>query len=222
MALYYCSIAQITDLLPSRSNSQIDTDAKVNTKLREPAKAWVDSVYPGLAPFPALPATNPTDWLVNQADHSAGDLTVTVDGGSNDPEAGDFFFVDGHNSWYKVTAYSSNVITYTRVFNFASGVEEDEWAAEADFFDNTQLTFNTPMILQIAAAWYGVYLGYQILRNNPEDEAAAAALQRAKELLGVNDMGQATVYPIPFFEEARDDAPGQRQFSPIYAKLERA
>ena len=92
-ATYYCTDEQVTDLLPDLTDSEIDTSAKRDRKLRDAAREWVDSVYAGFAPFAGYAAAA-EEWLVNQADHAAGDDTVTVDGGSNAPAVGDWFRVE--------------------------------------------------------------------------------------------------------------------------------
>ena len=55
-SIYYCTDAQLTDLLPDLTDSEVDTSAKRDTKLRAPAREWIDSVYPEFAPFPNIAA----------------------------------------------------------------------------------------------------------------------------------------------------------------------
>ena len=170
-ALYYCSDADVTDQLPdSLTDSPIDTAAKRNIKLRGPARDWIDAVYPGVAPFPQVGAQS-VDWLVNQADHSSGDTTVTIDGGTGDPVAGDQFRVENQNTWYKVSAYAANVITY------ASDPPDWNGAAYDDFPDNARIYLGTPGLIRAAATHYAVGTGILLLRRNPEDPAAAAAVR---------------------------------------------
>lgn len=201
MAIYYCTDAQITDLLPSLTGSQIDTEAKRNAKLRATARSWVDSVYPGTAPFPGISAAS--EYLVN-GEVDAGETAVSIDGGSGDPVAGEIFCMDGHNALYKVDAYSSPVLTFRWVQNFNPGVESDTASgAMADIKDNTPLHFGTPELIQEAARWYAVSVAYQILRDNPLDKNARAALARAEGLLQVKN-GRAQASPLPWWADARD------------------
>ena len=221
MADYYNTDAQITDRLPTLTDSQIDTVAKRNAKLRLPAKQWIDSVYPGVAPFPPLGDNNPTAWLVNQAAHAAGALTVIIDGGSNNPAAGDFMRLEGHNAIYKVVSFAGAVVTYTWVEDYNPGVEETDVGAMADFLDDTPLFFGTPEILQNAATWYCLYIAYQIMRNNPLDEAAIAALEMGGQVLQVGEDGIARARPEPYYETARDASLVVPRFSPISVKVVR-
>lgn len=219
----YCTDTDITDRLGSLTDSQIDTAAKRTEKLRLPAKAWVDSVYPGTGPFAVVPVNGATGWLVNQSGHASGANTVTIDGGSGDPAAGDIMRLEGHNATYKVAGYTSNVVTFVQVFNVNPGVEDLNTAtggAVAAFLDNTPINFGTPNLIREGATWYAINVAYQVLRNNPLDEAALAALDRAEHLLGVGEGGTARKAPVPWYEDARDGDIGTR-FSPMYVKLRR-
>lgn len=184
MPVYYCTDTQVTDLLPTLTNSQIASSAQRDSKLRTPAKEWIDSLYPGFAPFPDLATNGARGWQINQADHGAGNTTLTIDSGSGDPAVSDKFQVKGDAQIYTITAYASNVITYTP-------------EAKISWEDNEPLMIGTPSLIQQAAAWYAVSIGYQILRNNPEDKASAGALSRAKELLRVDRKGVARAKPWP-------------------------
>ena len=153
MASYYCTDADITDLLPTLTGSQIASAAQRNTRLRLPARDWVDSVYSGAAPFPTVGANDPTDWLIN-GEVDSSDTTAGIDGGTGDPAAGDFFQPEGHNAWYKVVSYSVPTLTFRYVFNFNPGVESTSaTGAMADIMDNTPLRFGTPRLLREAARW---------------------------------------------------------------------
>jgi hypothetical protein len=44
MGLYYCSRADITDVLESLTGSEIASTTQQDSKLREPASRWIDSV----------------------------------------------------------------------------------------------------------------------------------------------------------------------------------
>ena len=188
MALYYCSRGDITDLLPTLTGSEISTTTQQDAKLRDPARAWIDSVYPNLAPFAHVAENDAKSWQVNQSDHAAADTTVTIDGGSGDPAVGDLMRVVGDNQWdagrdgtrpevddsqeYRVTAYAANVVTYTP-------------AAQIDFVDNAPIHFGTPVLLRRAAALYAVHLGYQILRDNVLDKEALETLKLARDTLQI-------------------------------------
>ena len=208
MPRYYCTDEQVTDLLPANlTNSAIDTSGKRASKLRQPATAWIDSVYPSLAPF--SPSTAAASWAVNQADHAAGDLVVAIDTGSGDPVVGDYFTVDGHNNVYKVSSYAAGSLGYTV-------------AAKAAFADNAELVFGPPQLIQLAAAWYCVSLAYQVIRNSPEDKAAAEAMARAKELLHIPENGQyAKARPWMYDPDALDAADTDKPFSQGYIRLTR-
>ena len=97
--ILYCTDAQVLGLLPSNAaNSPMLASASLRqSNMLVPAKEWIDSVYPGVAPFPGVGANSPSGWQVNQAGHVAGDLVVTVDQGSGDPAIDDQFqaFEDG-------------------------------------------------------------------------------------------------------------------------------
>lgn len=60
-------------------------------------------------------------WLVNQADHAAGDTTVTIDTGTGDPVVGDLFTVAGSSQQFVVQSYAANVITYAPAADIALG-----------------------------------------------------------------------------------------------------
>jgi hypothetical protein len=218
LTLYYCSDADITEQLPdSLTDSPIDTAAKRNAKLRGPARDWVDSKYPGVAPFAQVGAQS-VDWLVNQADHASGDTTVTVDGGTGDPVVGDEFRVELQNTWYRVSAYSSNVIT------FASRLAGDpDWdgAALADFPDNARLYLGTPGLIRTAATHYATALGILLLRRNPEDKMVAAMYDLADRTLGISSGGLATVPPWPYTDYADDAASSPPIFTAGEAELMR-
>jgi hypothetical protein len=188
VALYYCTRGDITDLLPSLVGTDISTTAQQDAKLRRPAKEWIDSVYPGRAPFAGIPVNDAIDWQVNQSDHAGGDNTVVVDGGTGDPAVGDLFRVVGDYQWddertgtrpevddsqeYRVTAYSSNTITY-------------EPFAAIDFVDNAPLNFGTPNLVRQAAMLYSVHKAFQIIRDNVLDKEAGEALKMAMMLLHI-------------------------------------
>ena len=198
-ALYYCSDLDLTDQLPdSLTNSPIDTSAKRDVKLRGPARDWGDSVYPGQGQFAPV-AAQTVDWLVNQSDHAAGDTTVTIDGGTGNPVEGDWFRIEHQNTWYKISAYASNVITY------ASNPPDWNGQARAAFPDNARIYLGTPGLIRSAATWWASGLGILLLRRQPEVDAAKAAFESAKLLLGVRD-GIATVEPWAYTDWA-DDAP---------------
>lgn len=217
MATYYCTDADITDLLPTLTNSQIATAANRNTKLRLPARDWVDSVYAACAPFPPVGANDPTDWLVN-VEVDSGDLTAGIDGGTGDPSAGDFFQPEGHNAWYKVVSYSSPTLTFRYVENFNPGVESTTaTGAMADIMDNTPLRFGTPYIVRQAAKWYAVSIAYQIMRNDPLNPQSKDALERAKDILQVHN-GVARANPFVYYPDARD---GLGEYTPGVAQLVR-
>lgn len=187
---YYCSDADLTDLLPSLTNSNLTTTALRNAKLRFPASAWIDSVYPGLAPFP--PVSDAVGWQVNQTDHDSGDNTITIDGGSTNPSAHEVFRVVGDYQWnsvseqfdrevwdesyYRVESYSSNVITYLPTARRAWG-------------DNSPIYFGTPDLIRRACARYAIYLAYLIMGEGTPTDAAKDMLSTAKELLQIPEEG---------------------------------
>lgn len=220
MAEYYCTDSQITNILPSTlTGSEISSAALRNTILRTPAKAWVDSLYPVESPFPPIGTGDATGWLVNQSGHAQGAFSVTVDGGTVAPAAGDIFTLQGHNAWYKITSYSSNVINFREVDNFNAGVETDTASgARAAFLDDTPIYIGTPMLVQTAAMYYAAHLAYIIMRNNPQDEMAAAALEVARNTLQVGEDDLAHARPYPWFEDARDNVAAER-ISPAYVEL---
>jgi hypothetical protein len=223
---FYCSRADITDILPTLTGSQIATDATLDAKCRTPAKDWVDSVYPGFAPFAPMSAdweTAPVvDYLTN-GEAESGDTTVGIDGGSGTPTIGDFVKFDGHNAIYKVKSWSSPTLGIVRVTTYHPGIEEssntDGFAAVV--LDNTPITFGTPPLLREAARNYGVNIAYQILRNNPLDEAAAQAMIRAMGILQVGNDNIARARPETFYENARDAAVAFNRFSPATARVVR-
>jgi hypothetical protein len=77
------------------------------------------------------------DWLVNQADHAAGDTTVTVDSGATPAGVGDIFTVAGDSQTYVVTASTPTTITY-------------QPAAKVNWADNAQITFKASHALNFA------------------------------------------------------------------------
>jgi hypothetical protein len=213
-ALYYCSDADLTDQLPDDlTDSPIDTSAKRDIKLRAAGRAWVDSMYPGIAPFAQIGGQT-VDWLVNQADHAAGDTTVTIDGGTGDPAVGDWFRIELQNTWYRISAYASNVITY------ASRPPDWLGSGYAAFPDNARIELGTPNLLRTAAIFYAVGVGILILRRNPEDKMAAAAFAMADKTLGVKD-GVASREPWPFTDWADDAGISPPVFTSGEATLER-
>ena len=223
---FYCSRADVTDLLPSRTGSQIDTDAKVDAKLRTPAKEWVDSVYPGVAPFAPMSSTWETaeviDYLVN-GETAANAVSVNIDGGSGTPTAGDFFKFEGHNAIYKVVSWSTPALGLVRVDTYHPGVEEsaNTNGTAAIVLDNTPVKFGAPMLIREAARFYAVNVAYQILRNNPLDEAAAQAVTRAMGLLQVGDDMIGRARPEAFYEDARDSYLLIERFSPTSVRVVR-
>jgi len=217
MATYYCTDADITDLLPTLTGSQIATAAARNTRLRLPARDWVDSVYASCAPFPSVGTNDPTDWLID-GEVDSGDTTAGIDGGTGDPSAGDFFQPEGHNGWYKVVSYSSPTLTFRYVENFNPGIESTTaTGAMADIMDNTPLRFGTPYIVRQAAKWYGVSIAYQILRNDPLTPASGEALKRAMDILQVRN-GVARAHPFVYYPDSRD---GLGSYNPGVAQLVR-
>ena len=194
MAHYYNTDGDITDLLPTLTNSQLASEAQRTTKLRIVAKNWIDSVYPGTGPF--SPVSTAYSWVVNQTDHNAGDSTVVIGSGTNNPSVNDRFRVVGDYQWsdrdkdftgliddsqeYRVTAFTGSTVTY-------------EPAAEQLFQDQAPVNFGTPYIIRQAATYYCLHLAYIILRNNPEDEAAAAAMAQARKLLQMDDASRPAV-----------------------------
>ena len=215
-ALYYCSDADLTDQLPDDlTDSPIDTAAKRNIKLRGPARDWIDSKYPGVAPFAQVGGQS-VDWLVNQSNHASGDTQVTIDGGTGDPVIGDQFRIEDQNTWYKVSAYGSNIITY------ASNPPDWDSAAYADFPDNARVYLGTPGLIRTAAMHYGTALGILILRRNPEDAMAAAMFDLANMTLGITSKGGlATVPPWPFTAEADDASISPSTFTSGESTLKR-
>ena len=220
MAVYYCTDAQVTTLLPATlAGTDLASEAERNVLLRAPAKNWVDSVFPNLAPFPGTAAGS--GYLVNQSAHAAGDTTVTIDGGSGTPAAGDYFRIEGHNSWYKVTAWSSPTLSYTWVDSYRSGVETTTTGAMAILLDNSEIEFGTPNILQQAAIWWARALAYQILRNSPTAEEAKVAFDQARSLLQIGTDGLARARPWPYRADAWDASLADDPWSPAYVNLVR-
>jgi len=213
-ALYYCSDGDLTDQLPDDlTDSPIDTAAKRDIKLRTAARAWVDSLYPGVAPFADVGGQT-VDWLVNQTNHAAGDDEVTIDGGTGDPVVGDWFRVEHQNTWYQISAYSANVITYASNPPYWNG------AAYDDFPDNARIHLGTPDLIRSAATFYAVGVGILILRRKPDDTAAKAAFDMADRLLGATD-GIATREPWPFNAIADDAGISPTVFTAGEATLQR-
>lgn len=203
MASYYCTDADITDLLPTLTGSQIASAAARNSRLRLPGSAWVDSVYPGVAPFPPMGVNDAIDWVIN-GEVASGALTASIDGGTGDPSVGDFFHPAGHNAFYKVTAYSAPTLTFQYVTNFNPGVNPaNTTGAMAIIWDNTPLVFGAPYVLRQAAKWYAESLAYQILRNDPLNAPSAAALVRASEILGIKN-GVARTNPFTYYADSQD------------------
>lgn len=64
MPTYYFSITDLEDRLSNLSGSAIASDAQKNTKVRTPAAAWVDSVFPYEAPFADIDDTPATPTIV--------------------------------------------------------------------------------------------------------------------------------------------------------------
>lgn len=191
MAIYYSSRGDVTNLLPSLVGSDISTTAQQDSKLLDPARVWIDSVYPGEAPFQAVPANDPKGWAINSTGHNSGDSSVAIDGGSGDPVAGDIFIVTLDNQWnrdsdrpnedlversYRATAYSSPTLSY-------------EPTAAHDFPDNAAITFGTPLLVRRAATLYAVSLAYMIIRNSPLDKEALEILEQAHRLLQIPNGG---------------------------------
>ena len=191
MAHYYNTDGDITDLLPTLTNSQLASE------LRIVAKNWVDSVYPGTAPF--APVSTAYSWVVDQSNHSAGDSTVVIGSGTNNPSVNDRFRVVGDYQWsdrdknftgliddsqeYRVTAFAGSTVTY-------------EPAAEQMFQDTAPINFGTPYIIRQAATYYCLHLAYILLRNNPEDAMAKAALTQARDIIQIPAEGRtATAKP---------------------------
>ena len=201
MAHYYNTDGDITDLLPTLTNSQLASEAQRTTKLRIVAKNWIDSVYPGTAPF--APVSTAYSWVINQSNHSAGDSTVVIGSGTNNPSVGDRFRVVGDNKWsdrdknftgliddsqeYRVTAFAGSTVTY-------------EPAAEQMFQDAAPINFGTPYIIRQAATYYCLHLAYILLRNNPEDVMAKSALSQARDTIQIPVEGRtATAKPESTF-----------------------
>lgn len=198
MAIYYSSRGDITDYLPSLVGSDISTTTQQDTKLRDPARVWIDSIYPDEAPFEAVPANDPKGWAINSIVHNSGDSSVNIDGGSGDPAIGDLFRVTLDNQWnrerddinpdlteriYRVTAYATPLLTY-------------EPTAEHDFPDNSVVIFGTPLLVREAATFFAVSRAFMLIRNNPLDKEALAILQQAKDLLQIPKNGFMAKAPV--------------------------
>ena len=80
-----------------------------------------------------LASNDPASWLINGA-VTAGDKTITIDTGSNDPIAGDTFTAAGDTTEFVVKSYASNVITL-------GGKHETSGAPNA-IANNQALTFD--------------------------------------------------------------------------------
>ena len=210
-SIYYCKDSDLTNLLPDLTDSVIDTSAKRDVELRAPAREWIDSVYPEASPFPDY-TDAAEEWLVDSSSHAAGDSTVNIDDGTNVPAVGDWFRVEHQNVWYKVTAYASPLLTY------ASNPPRWNLAARAAWPDNARLFFGTPTLIRRAAIWYGVFLGFAILRRSPNDESAKVALERAEKLIGVGAGGAASKAPFPRTVWA-DDVEFSAELQPGQMKL---
>lgn len=181
MPIYYCTDAQVTRLLPSNiAGSEIATSGNRDELLRLPTKEWIDSVYPGYAPFPGVSAA--FGYLVNQSDHKVGDGSVVVDSGSGTPVAGDQFQAPDDAQVYTITGWANNVISYTPT-------------AKTAFPDNAPLMIGTPSLLQQAAYTFAAHIGFQLISKNPEDKRAILALSRAKGLLRISGSGTARAKP---------------------------
>ena len=214
MSLHYLTDQDLQDYLPSDlTNTVLDTAAKRTAKLRTPARAWIDSVYPTYGPFPNV--SDAIDWAVNQTDHDAGDSTVTIDGGSTDPAAGEIFRVVTDYRWhdtsevfygdvddsalYRVVSYAANVLTYEPTAALAWG-------------DDSPIYIGTPRLIRTAAAYYALHLAYQMLRQNPEDKQAAAYKGQAMTILGIDPKtpGLGTVRPESTSEMPQGVVPIER------------
>jgi len=190
VALYYCTRGDITDFLPTLTGSGISTAAQQDSKLRRPAKEWIDSLYPDEAPFAGMTENDAIAWQVNQSDHAGGDSTVLIDGGTGNPAVGDLFRVVGDNQWdssrqgtrpdvddsqeYRVTAYASSTGSLTY-----------EPSALIDFVNNAPMNFGTPNLIRQAATLFGVHRALQLLRDNVLDKEAAETLRLAREMLQI-------------------------------------
>jgi hypothetical protein len=201
MGYFYCTRADVTDLLESLTGSEIATGAQQDAKLLEPASRWIDSVYPSLAPFPPVPANDPQGWLVSQADHEAGALAVTIAGGAGNPAAGDIMRPALAGMWSDdlQDVYPPDTLSRAyRVTAFASGTGllTYEPAAYNDYPNRAPVFFGAPSLVRQACRLYAVGLALQILRRNPLDELAAAMFGQAADLLGIRKGGRiATARP---------------------------
>ncbi len=81
----------------------------------------------------------PTGWLVNDASTAAGDTTIGIDTGSNDPVEGDIFTIAGSTQQFVVSSYAGGNVTFSP-------------ALDAAVADNAAITF---------AASHVVNLGFQ-------------------------------------------------------------
>ena len=194
MGLYYCSRADITDVLESLTGSEIATTAQQDSKLREPASRWIDSVYPTLAPFSGVSAGDPLGWLVTQTDHDGGDGSVTISDGTGTPGVGDLFRPQIAGQWDASDSDLNPPDTVTRTYRVTAyvagtGVLTYEPDAEDDFPAGTPLYFGPPTLIRQACRLYAVGLAYQILRKNPLDPLAEAMFAKARELLWIPTNG---------------------------------
>jgi hypothetical protein len=209
--VYYCSDTQVTDLLPVLTNSQIATEAQRAAKLRAPAKSWIDKAYPGKAPFPGMSAADGYSVATAAED---GDFALAVSGGTGTPAAGDIVRFEGHNAAYKVDSYALGIVTLRYVTSNLPGTETATAVGlKADVLVGTPVYFGTPLLLQQAAAWYATSLAWVMLRDDPMDKQAAAAQERAEDLLRM-DGGIARAHPYPWYSPARDSV-GTRPSSTV-------
>jgi hypothetical protein len=195
MGHFYCIRADITDLLEPLTGSEIATTAQQDAKLLEPASRWIDSVYPSLAPFPAVPPNDPQGWLVATADHEGGASTVTISGGTGDPGAGDIMRPALAGMWSEDLQDMHPPETLSRAYRVVSftagtGLLTYEPAALDDFPYRAPIYFGTPSLIRQACRLYGCGLALTILRRNPLDDLAAAMFTQARELLGVRPGGR--------------------------------
>lgn len=63
---------------------------------------------------PSQDGNSPSSWVVNNGPgYAAGDTSMTIGSGSGNPAVGDVFTVDGDSVQHVVTAYSTNVVTFS-------------------------------------------------------------------------------------------------------------
>ncbi len=192
MGNYYCTRADITDLLESLTGSEIATTAQQDAKLLEPASRWIDSVYPSLAPFAPVPANDPTGWLVAQDGHEGGASTVTLGSGTGNPAAGDIMrpLLAGQWSDDLDDVHPPDTVSRAyRVVSFVAGTGVLTYEPDAydDFPYRAPVYFGTPSLIRQACRLYGCGLALQILRRNPLDDLAAAMFGKANEMLGIRE-----------------------------------